>query len=244
MIVIFQHPSSSNDPVLRDVLIKGTLECMSVCAMYIVACVHFIYDRCHNRKCWKKNEVKELIIQKCSLSLLSSLSIMSDRCISIDDTLLVDHSLHEIVSCRGWALMKQGDERSFSVYKNILECTNPLFGGHNEYWTLEMKSYPIEVVKHMKEDKEVLAFFYAMHQQNFSLNWFFVKSNIPTSSLGVHKIWIQGSTVIFKNTQRLLLMVSSSTTSVNWSCLRTNLHTNSKVNYSMVLGSLDNWITA
>ncbi len=154
LIVIFQHPSPSNNPVLHDVLIEGTLECMSMCAMNIVTSLHFIYNWHLNRKCWKKNELKELIIQECSSSLLSSLSIISDRCISIDDTLLVDQPLHRIVPHKGWALIIR---ITWNALANCLKDTM-----NND--PLEMESYPIEVVKHMKEDKEVLVFCYAMHQ--------------------------------------------------------------------------------
>jgi hypothetical protein len=120
LVVIFQHPSLSIDPVVRDALIGRTMWCMSMCMIDIVSNVHFIYDWHSNRNCWNINELKSLVIQESNSSHLLALTYTEDIKISIDDTLLADHPIIGIASCRGGALMKKGHERSFSVYnKNI-----------------------------------------------------------------------------------------------------------------------------
>jgi hypothetical protein len=41
LIVLFQHPSPSIDPVVRDVLIGGTIEWMIMCMMDKVSSVNY-----------------------------------------------------------------------------------------------------------------------------------------------------------------------------------------------------------
>jgi hypothetical protein len=74
LIALFQHPSPSIDPVVRDVLIGGTMECMSMCIMDIVSSFHFVYIRHSNRNIWNINELESLIIQESSLSHLLALT--------------------------------------------------------------------------------------------------------------------------------------------------------------------------
>lgn len=116
--VIFQHPSPSIDPRYRNALTRQISECMSLCAEDIVASVHFVYDWHRDRNCWKKNELQKIIIEECGSSMIY-FTTTADRCISIDETLMVHHPIHGIVPRRGWALLKRGEERSFSVLKNI-----------------------------------------------------------------------------------------------------------------------------
>ncbi len=68
LIILFQHPPPSIDPLVRDILIEGTMECMSMCMMDIVSSVHFVYDWYPNRNCWNMNELKSLVIRESSLS--------------------------------------------------------------------------------------------------------------------------------------------------------------------------------
>ena len=118
IVVLFQHPSPRIDPVVRDVLIQGAMNCCKMCIRKIVSSIHFVYDWHTNRNCWERNELKALIMPQISCSQLLELHFTKNTSISIGNTTLVDHPIQGIVPHRGWALMKQGDERSFSVYKN------------------------------------------------------------------------------------------------------------------------------
>jgi hypothetical protein len=87
-------------------------------SMDIVSSVRFAYDWHPNRYCWNKNELKSFVIRESRLSLLLALTFTDDIKFSIDDVFLVDHPIQGIASRRGWTSMKQGDERSCSIYKN------------------------------------------------------------------------------------------------------------------------------
>ena len=118
MVVLFQHPSPRNDPVVRDVLIQGAMNCCKICIKKIMSSIHFVYDWHTNKNCGERNKLKTLIMHEISWSQLLELHFTKDTSISIGNTSLVDHPIQGIVPHRGWALMKKGDKRSFSVYKN------------------------------------------------------------------------------------------------------------------------------
>ncbi len=66
IVVLFQHPSPRNDPVVRDVLIQGAMNCCEMCIRKIVSSIHFVYDWHTNRNCWGRNELKTLIMHQIS----------------------------------------------------------------------------------------------------------------------------------------------------------------------------------
>ena len=93
------------------------MNCCEMCIRKIVSSINFVYDWHPNRNCWERNELKTLIMRQIYWSQLLELHFTKDTSISIGNTSLVDHPIQGIVPRRGWALMKQGDKRSFSVYK-------------------------------------------------------------------------------------------------------------------------------
>ncbi len=101
LIVLFQHPNSSEKRIVHDVLIKGIIECLEMCIMEIVASVHFVYDWQPNKNSWNDNELKTLIMDNSNIKLLECLNFFNNRSITVQDSSLFDHPLQGVVECRG-----------------------------------------------------------------------------------------------------------------------------------------------
>jgi hypothetical protein len=122
IVILFQHPSPSTQVGLHEVMIKAALECMYLISINVVTSIHFVYDwtTVVGKTCWQKDELRDLLIKECyvSPSLLTSLTLTKDRKISIGKTSIIIHPVYGVTKRYGWAQMKSGKERAFSVLKN------------------------------------------------------------------------------------------------------------------------------
>jgi hypothetical protein len=86
-----------------------------------VQSIHFVYDWNENSNtCWQKNELRLFLLKECYLSsaaLLHSITFTDDINISYINTSMINHPVYGITKKRGWAQMKFGQERAFSVIK-------------------------------------------------------------------------------------------------------------------------------
>ncbi len=122
IVILFQHPSPSTQVGLCEVMIKAALECMYLISINVVTSIHFVYDwtTIVGKTCWQKNELRHLLIKECYLSpsLVTSLTLTKDRKISFGKTSIMIHPVYGVTKRYGWAQMKSGKERAFSVLKN------------------------------------------------------------------------------------------------------------------------------
>jgi len=122
ILILFQHPSPTTEIRHRQALIKAALHCI-MCLFIIdeVQSIHFVYDWNENSNtCWQKNELRLFLLKECYLSsaaLLHSITFTDDINISYINTSMINHPVYGITKKRGWAQMKFGQERAFSVIK-------------------------------------------------------------------------------------------------------------------------------
>jgi hypothetical protein len=86
LIVLLQHPNPSEKRIVRDVLIRGIMECLEMWFMEIVASVHFVCNWHPNKNCWNINELKTLIMDNNNPNILGYLNTSDDRSITIQDS--------------------------------------------------------------------------------------------------------------------------------------------------------------
>ncbi len=147
-------------------------------------------------------------------NILGYLNISNDRGILIQDSSLVDHPLQGVVECHGWSWMKRGDEQTFGVTKNI---------GHCEW----QRTCILLCNKWQK----------CLLRRNL-----LSKITSPLPLWEYTEVRIRRTTVILVNTP--MLIVSISTTTICWSSSTTKLQIKFSHSWSMVIRSLDDWITA
>lgn len=121
ILVLFQHPSPTTEIRHRQVLIKAAFECIKCLTILDwVRSIHFVYDWSEKdgKTSWKKNELRYLLIKECYLSsqaLHDAITFTEDKNISYINTSMINHPVYGISKRRGWAQMKSGQERAFSV---------------------------------------------------------------------------------------------------------------------------------
>jgi hypothetical protein len=125
ILILFQHPSPTTEGRHRQALIDAALDCITcLINISVVQGIYFVYDWNEKAKkaCWQKNELRNLLLKKCGLSSPAppnAITFTRERNISyIKTTDIVDHPVYGISKRRGWAHMKSGQERAFSVIKN------------------------------------------------------------------------------------------------------------------------------
>jgi hypothetical protein len=94
----------------------------------VVQGIHFVYDWNEKAKktCWQKNELRSLLLKECYLSSPAppnAITFTYDRNISYINTTVINHPVYGISKRRGWAHMKYGQERAFSVKKSPVPST-------------------------------------------------------------------------------------------------------------------------
>jgi hypothetical protein len=114
--ILFQHPSPSSDIKNKRILQSTIQECINAQRIYVVESIHFVYDSTPNARgtSWGRHELHNLVHDLCvknetqhSMTAPSTISNKTDN-----------YVLHPIFGKnirKGWALMKKGNEMSFSV---------------------------------------------------------------------------------------------------------------------------------
>jgi hypothetical protein len=129
ILILFQHPSPTTEVRHRQALIKAALDCiMCLTNISVVQGIHFVYDWNEKAKktCWQKNELRSLLLKECYLSSPAppnAITFTYDRNISYINTTVINHPVYGISKRRGWAHMKYGQERAFSVKKSPVPST-------------------------------------------------------------------------------------------------------------------------
>ena len=117
MLVLFQHPSPSLNHKSRVGLSVASRDCVFALTQQVINSVHFVYDAHRNtaKNFWHGDELKELSLSLCKRELLSNISVSCTTTISPIDATHVKHPIFGHSPRNGWALMKKGCERIFSI---------------------------------------------------------------------------------------------------------------------------------
>ena len=117
ILVLFQHPSPSVNHTSRVGLSVASRDCVSTLTQKNINSVHFVYDsHCNTDKnFWHGAELKELSLSQCKREVLSKICVSCTMTISPVDAMHVKHPVFGNSPRSGWALMKKGCERTFSI---------------------------------------------------------------------------------------------------------------------------------
>ncbi len=120
LVVLFQHPSPSNDSKSRGNLFGAIDACIKSLLSGVIVGIHFIFDCRPNYlssgKCWNKMEL-ECHIRSTYQSELMQFTCKETKKICEYGETMIEHPTFGFVERKGWALMKKGEEYCFCISK-------------------------------------------------------------------------------------------------------------------------------
>jgi hypothetical protein len=118
VLVLFQHPSPTKDKRARDVLASASADYLKGLLDKSIEGVYYVYNSHTStfKNSWKYNELKELILSKCSRTVHLPLVVGPPSAVSQLDEKSVLHPIVGLIDRSGWAKMKKGVETSFQVH--------------------------------------------------------------------------------------------------------------------------------
>lgn len=112
ILVLFQHPSNAIGVAVRD--------CMILMQSGLISSVHFVFDYHRSKNSWTDQPLKEVCLSKCPVDVRNAVHFTETVCISELKETLVLHPLFGDIDIGGWAKMKVGKERCFSLIPKLI----------------------------------------------------------------------------------------------------------------------------
>lgn len=118
--VLFQHPSPTGGKLSREAIALASRDCAAALVDGVADSIHFVYDyNSRGKTCWKDLELRSLCSSKLHKMQKDDVQITEATIIAEADSDIVSHPILGSVPRCGWAKMKRGCEKSFSITKTI-----------------------------------------------------------------------------------------------------------------------------